>query len=941
MSYNGSGTYIPPAGQPVATGTVIQSSTFNTLVTDIGNTLNNVLPRDGQASMSGQLKITDGTSGVPGIAFNSEASTGMFRPVSGALALVASGVENLRINSAGRVMIGTTTDDGTNKLQVNGPVKVSGVLTAAGVTNTGNGSISGTLGVTGNATVGGTLGVTGATSLSSVSTSGAATVGTTLGVSGNATVTGTLGVTGATSLSSVSTSGAATVGTTLGVTGAATLSSTLGVTGATSLSSVSTSGSATVGTTLGVTGNATVGGTLGVTGASNFTGSVGVGTATPGAKLDVESGSTSLNTLFGSSATTVEVAFSSSGNSATPRIGAQANDLYIKTNGTEAARVTSAGNVGIGVTSPAGKLHVNGRTQFGVLGVSGQYASTFNPDTSGQAVFHIKAASNAMVFGAGGDAYTNFGEFLRLDNNGNLGLGTASPAYKFHAQTDGASTQNWVASKNAAATALAGAGFIAIAGANGYYGTFKARGDSNVELMTGSGSGSLVLGTVGNENARLDTNGNLMVGKTSPNYYANNRHVIEVDGTTNGAVVACTTAGGQAAYMYGAGDNSGQFYGHAYMSLSTNGAERARIDNAGNMSIGTTSTPQKLSVNGGLAVAGAATLGASSSAGLMSLESSTMRNYVGDGTGWAWAFSTRSGSATSDLVKFKDNGDVLTNIGGGNLMVGASSPQGKLTVGGTISTLSPDVTSVGQFLIDNTGLASLTSYKGTGSALRFSTADTTGSVTERARYTASGNLLIGQTIENGGRLQVTSANGNVCTLNSSEVNGSFLMFQNSGTVNGYLGAGRALVNTALNDIALRCETGALVFASAAVTRMQITAAGVIQDAAGNELGYKDAPQNVISAAYTLTTADRGKSVIMNAASTAVTIPNGVFAGGAVITIYNNSGSAQSIIQGTGMTLKYGIGASPATGNRTLANNGICTIYIVNAGAASISGNGVS
>jgi hypothetical protein len=147
MSFNGSGTYVPPSGQPVAAGTVIQSSTFNTLVTDIGNTFNNVLPRDGQAAMAAQLKLIDGTSSVPGIAFNSEASTGMFRPTTGTLALVASGVENLRINSSGRVLIGTTSDDGTNKLQVNGPVKVSGALNA-----TGAATFASTLNVSGNVT---------------------------------------------------------------------------------------------------------------------------------------------------------------------------------------------------------------------------------------------------------------------------------------------------------------------------------------------------------------------------------------------------------------------------------------------------------------------------------------------------------------------------------------------------------------------------------------------------------------------------------------------------------------------------------------------------------------------------------------------------------------------------------------------------------------------
>lgn len=130
MSFNGNGTFFPPAGQPVATGTVIQSSTFNVLVADIGNTFNNVLPRDGQASMSGQLKLIDGTSAVPGIAFNSEASTGIFRPSAGVMALTVSGVEALRVNNSGRMLVGTVTDDGTSKLQVTGAAKITGALTA-------------------------------------------------------------------------------------------------------------------------------------------------------------------------------------------------------------------------------------------------------------------------------------------------------------------------------------------------------------------------------------------------------------------------------------------------------------------------------------------------------------------------------------------------------------------------------------------------------------------------------------------------------------------------------------------------------------------------------------------------------------------------------------------------------------------------------------------
>ncbi len=57
MSRNGSGTYSPPVGQPVVTGTVISSSVFNALVSDVGNELTNSLPRDGQAPPTANIPM--------------------------------------------------------------------------------------------------------------------------------------------------------------------------------------------------------------------------------------------------------------------------------------------------------------------------------------------------------------------------------------------------------------------------------------------------------------------------------------------------------------------------------------------------------------------------------------------------------------------------------------------------------------------------------------------------------------------------------------------------------------------------------------------------------------------------------------------------------------------------------------------------------------------
>lgn len=184
MSFNGSGTWIAPAGQPVVSGTVISSATFNALVGDIGSTYNNVLPRDGQAPMTATLKIIDGTVTVPGLAFNSESSSGLFRPSTGNIAVTVSGVEGMRLNSGGRVLIGTTTDDGTTRLQVSGNATVSGTLgvtgaftsnsfTSSGATITG-GSINGT-------PIGATTASTGA--FTTLASSGSASFSSNVGIS--------------------------------------------------------------------------------------------------------------------------------------------------------------------------------------------------------------------------------------------------------------------------------------------------------------------------------------------------------------------------------------------------------------------------------------------------------------------------------------------------------------------------------------------------------------------------------------------------------------------------------------------------------------------------------------------------------------------------------------------------------------------------------------
>lgn len=100
MPRNGSGTYSLPQA-PFVPGTVISSAAVNSDLNDIASALTGSLPRDGQAGMTGQLKLADGTTAVPGWAFTNEVGTGFSRPSTGTLSVDIQGVQVATITTAG------------------------------------------------------------------------------------------------------------------------------------------------------------------------------------------------------------------------------------------------------------------------------------------------------------------------------------------------------------------------------------------------------------------------------------------------------------------------------------------------------------------------------------------------------------------------------------------------------------------------------------------------------------------------------------------------------------------------------------------------------------------------------------------------------------------------------------------------------------------------
>jgi hypothetical protein len=101
--------------------------------------------------------------------------------------------------------------------------------------------------------------------------------------------------------------------------------------------------------------------------------------------------------------------------------------------------------------------------------------------------------------------------------------------------------------------------------------------------------------------------------------------------------------------------------------------------------------------------------------------------------------------------------------------------------------------------------------------------------------------------------------------------------------------------------------------------------------------YPKIPANSQTSAYVLVAGDAGKHISITTGG--VTVSSGVFNIGDAVSIYNNSGSNQTITQGSSVTLRQ-VGTAN-TGNRTLAQYGLATILCVASNTFVISGGGLS
>tara|TARA_B100001029_G_C15029125_1_gene435693 strand:+ start:449 stop:1474 length:1026 start_codon:yes stop_codon:yes gene_type:complete len=145
---------------------------------------------------------------------------------------------------------------------------------------------------------------------------------------------------------------------------------------------------------------------------------------------------------------------------------------------------------------------------------------------------------------------------------------------------------------------------------------------------------------------------------------------------------------------------------------------------------------------------------------------------------------------------------------------------------------------------------------------------------------------------------------------------------------------RLQADTSGNFTVANYSTGSWVDSITVSGSGNITGVGTVSDHDGD---LRNIPLAQKTSAYVLVAADAGRAVHITTGG--VTVNNSVFSAGNAVTIINDSGSDQTITQGSGVTIYNSADAS--TGNRTLAGRGMATIWFNSASKAYISGAGLS
>ena len=493
---------------------------------------------------------------------------------------------------------------------------------------------------------------------------------------------------------------------------------------------------------------------------------------------------------------------------------------------TERMRILSGGNVGIGTTSPGAKLDVNGATYvrnviYGYAGAGNQYGGLSWAGTDEGFLFLKDSNVTKVLIASNADSYFN---------GGDVGIGSSNVDSKFKVELNpsgtvlaglrigyNSSSANYFDGdtqyfRNGAGTTermrITSAGDINILNATAT--DSKSIGITNAAGTTGWTFGNGVLSnthqfviydnTAGSSRMLIDSSGKVGIGNTSPSakltidnsistsysttgYAATPANSMLYLNNTNGgsntaSLINFRTGSGDGVlgFVEGGGTNDADFV--IQTDGGSNGIERFRITNAGNVGIGTTSPSEKLQIVGNTYISGVGNqLLFDTTGALGSNKIKTINDYE-------TVIATDRGSAGFAVI---GNSNIRLGFGtnytnaetdlyintSGNVGIGETSPNGKLHIKDGL-TCSIDIENT-----SNTGLGEITfndpdaddrgalQYSHNLDAMIFKT-----DATEQVRILPTGSFCIGGTAIQAVNAVTFDAGSNGFTITNNTTSGA-------------------------------------------------------------------------------------------------------------------------------------------------------------------------
>jgi hypothetical protein len=345
------------------------------------------------------------------------------------------------------------------------------------------------------------------------------------------------------------------------------------------------------------------------------------------------------------------------------------------------ALAPTLGSVGIGTTSPIKKLHVwtgtSGASNYGVDGLAIESATNvglqfmYGNTHQGGITFSDNGGTERgfIYYQHSGDYFqiaTNGSEKLRIQSDGNVGIGTTSPGQKLdvagYAMAGTATYRTTIYGDGSGARINFGTpASIASLGQIGAYGSLFNIDSSNGDISFQFGA---------SEKVRITTGGNVGIGTTSVGaLLAVNGNAFFASKVTIKGSAAGTlgNSSGLELYQDSATDTSYLYnYYNGPLLLGTNNTERVRITGGGNVGIGTTSPGYKLDVV----------------ENVNSFAASVTNTNTNGSAGGLRIIKSNGGQAALYIDNTGGYGNAATILGG-NVGIGSASPAYALDVNGT------------------------------------------------------------------------------------------------------------------------------------------------------------------------------------------------------------------------------------------------------------------